>query len=146
MGAILMVTVPETIMRSEWRGEAKGTMPRRSTSKREAKVAIISMAQQARPKVTGHTEDLRAQFRKASATVVTMNPPGKLKTPSSMVSKSAECLSPVGRSLWSFSHSWRSLNSVHTAGGIWGMGAFISTRESLREARTAVQAGDAPDE
>src|SRR5215468_6166624 len=54
IGAILMVTVPETIMRSECRGEAKGTMPRRSTSKREAKVAIISMAQQARPKVTGH--------------------------------------------------------------------------------------------
>ena len=45
-------------------------MPRRSTSKREAKVAIISIAQQASPKVTGHTEDLRAQLRTASATPV----------------------------------------------------------------------------
>src|SRR3989304_9395604 len=90
IGAILMVTVPETIMRSEWRGEANGTIPRRSTSKREANVAIISMAQQARPNVTGQTEDLRAQLKKASATVVTMKPPGKLKTPSSRVSKNAE--------------------------------------------------------
>jgi len=105
MGAILMVTVPETIMRSEWRGEANGTIPRRSTSNREANVAIISMAQQARPNVTGQTEDLRAQFRKVSATVVTMKPPGKLKIPSSTVSKSAECLSPSGRVWWSFSHS-----------------------------------------
>src|SRR6185295_1500628 len=44
IGAILMVTVPDTIMRSECRGEAHGTMPRRSTSNREAKVAIISIA------------------------------------------------------------------------------------------------------
>ena len=73
-----MVTVPDTIMRSEWRGEAHGTMPRRSTSKRDAKVAIISMAQQASPKVTGHTEDLRAQLRKLSASEVTTKPPGKL--------------------------------------------------------------------
>ena len=78
MGAILMVTVPDTIMRSEWRGEAHGTMPRRSTSKRDAKVAIISMAQQASPKVTGQTEDLRAQLRKPSASEVTTKPPGKL--------------------------------------------------------------------
>ena len=137
MGAILMVTVPETIMRSEWRGEAHGTMPSRSTSKREAKVAIISMAQQARPKVTGHTEDFRAQLRKPSATVVTTKPPGKLKMPSVMLSKSAECLSPSWRSWWSFSHSWRSLNSVQTAGGICGVGAFISTRGSLRGAHRA---------
>jgi hypothetical protein len=32
-------------------------MPRRSTSKREAKVAIISIAPHASTKVTGHTED-----------------------------------------------------------------------------------------
>ncbi len=67
IGAILMVTVPDTTIRSECRGEAHGTMPRRSTSKRDANVAIISMAQQARPNVTGHTDDLRAQLRNASA-------------------------------------------------------------------------------
>ena len=64
IGAILIVTVPDTIIRSECRGEAHGTMPRRSTSKRDAKVAIISMAQHARPNVTGHTDDLRAQLKK----------------------------------------------------------------------------------
>src|SRR5215831_15906332 len=109
IGAILMVTVPDTIIRSECRGDAQGTMPRRSTSKRDAKVAIISMAQQARPNVTGHTDDLRAQFRKASAAVVTTNPPGKLWMPSVSDSNSGECLSPSGRVLWSASHSWRYL-------------------------------------
>ena len=64
IGAILIVTVPDTIIRSEWRGDAHGTMPRRSTSKRDANVAIISIAQHARPNVTGHTDDLRAQLKK----------------------------------------------------------------------------------
>src|SRR3954469_17947200 len=95
IGAILMVTVPDTIIRSEWRGDAHGTMPSRSTSKREAKVAIISMAQQARPNDTGHTEDLRAQLKKPSATVVTANPPGNEWIPSVTRSNSEECLSPV---------------------------------------------------
>src|SRR5207249_6469544 len=49
IGAILIVTVPETIMRSEWRGDAHGTIPKRSTSNRDANVAIISIAQQASP-------------------------------------------------------------------------------------------------
>ena len=71
IGAILIVTVPDTIIRSEWRGDAHGTMPNRSTSNRDANVAIISIAQHASPNVTGHTEDLRAQLRNASATVVT---------------------------------------------------------------------------
>src|ERR1051325_3149616 len=99
IGAILMVTVPDTIIRSEWRGDAHGTIPRRSTSNREAKVAIISMAQHARPNVTGHTDDFRAQFRNASAAVVTTNPPGKLWMPSVIDSNSEECLSPSGRVL-----------------------------------------------
>ena len=71
IGAILMVTVPETIIRSEWRGEAQGTIPKRSTSKREAKVAIISMAQQASPNVTGQIDELRAQLKIFSVEVVT---------------------------------------------------------------------------
>ena len=60
-----MVTVPDTIMRSAWRGDAHGTIPSRSTSNREANVAIISIAQQARPKVTGQTDDFLAQLKKA---------------------------------------------------------------------------------
>src|SRR4029450_3672618 len=99
IGAILMVTVPDTIIRSECRGDAHGTMPSRSTSKREAKVAIISIEHHASPKVTGQTDDLRAQFRNASAAVVTTKPPGKLWIPSVIDSKSGECLSPSGRVL-----------------------------------------------
>jgi hypothetical protein len=51
-------------------------MPKRSTSKREANVAIISIAQQARPKVTGQMDDLRAQLKIFSVEVVTIYPPG----------------------------------------------------------------------
>src|SRR5213592_4233482 len=76
IGAILMVTVPETIIRSEWRGEAHGTMPKRSTSNRDANVAIISIAQQARPNVTGQMEDLRAQLKTLSICAVAIQPPG----------------------------------------------------------------------
>src|SRR5512132_54012 len=96
IGAILMVTVPDTIIRSECRGDAHGTMPNRSTSKRDANVAIISIAQQARPNVTGQTDDLRAQLKNESATVVTRKPPGKLWIPSVSVSKVCDCLLPSG--------------------------------------------------
>jgi len=72
-GAIFSVTVPATIMTSDWRGEGRKTpAPKRSRSKREAPVAIISMAQQARPKVIGQGEDLRAQLKSQSREVVTM--------------------------------------------------------------------------
>src|SRR5260370_33903898 len=105
-------------------------MPSGYTSKREAKVGINSIAQQASPKVTGQTEDLRAQLRNASTTVVTTKPPGKLKSPSVTLSKRAECLSPSGRSWRYLSHSCRSLDSVQTAGGTCRFGAFMSTRRS----------------
>src|SRR3954470_16521946 len=95
IGAILMVTVPDTIIRSECRGEAHGTMPRRSTSKRDANVAIISIAQQASPNDTGHTDDLRAQLKNPSATVVTAKPPGKLLKASGTRPNSHECLAPL---------------------------------------------------
>src|SRR5947208_13946867 len=100
IGAILIVTVPETIIRSEWRGEGDGTLPSRSTSKRDAKVAIISIAQQARPNETGHTDDFLAQLKKPSATVVSAKPPGKLWRPSVTCSKNDECLSPVSGRRW----------------------------------------------
>src|SRR5581483_9606864 len=122
IGAILIVTVPDTIIRSECRGDAHGTMPSRSTSNREQNVAIISIAQHARPNVTGHTDDLRAQFRNASAAVVTTKPPGKLWIPSVIDSNTAECLSPSGRVLWSCSHSWSSLKLRQMGAGITGTG------------------------
>jgi hypothetical protein len=40
-------------------------------------VAIISIAQQARPKVTGQTDDFLAQLKILSVEVVTIQPPGK---------------------------------------------------------------------
>src|SRR2546428_11267842 len=117
IGAILMVTVPETIIRSEWRGEAQGTMPKRSTSKRDANVAIISIAQHARPNVTGHIDDLRAQLKIFSVDVVTVQPPGMWWIASAMEVSASEVLSLSARVWWYFSHSWRSLNSLHTGGG-----------------------------
>src|SRR5574337_758872 len=72
-GAIFSVTVPATIMTSDWRGDGRKTpAPNRSRSNRDAPVAIISMAQQARPKVIGQGEDLRAQLNSQSAVVVKM--------------------------------------------------------------------------
>jgi hypothetical protein len=63
-GAILRVTVPATIMRSDCLGLGRKTSaPKRAISKRDVLAAIISMAQQARPKVSGQTEDFRAQLK-----------------------------------------------------------------------------------
>ncbi len=62
-GAILRVTVPATIIRSDCRGLGRKTSaPKRAISKREVLAAIISMAQQARPKVSGQMDDCRAQL------------------------------------------------------------------------------------
>src|SRR5207249_6454965 len=64
---IFLVTVPATIITSAWRGVARKTpAPRRSRSNRAAPVAIISIAQQARPKVIGQSEFARAQFSSRS--------------------------------------------------------------------------------
>ena len=61
-GAILIETRPEMMSRSAWRGEArKASKPKRATSTREATIDIISMAQQARPKVIGNSALPRAQ-------------------------------------------------------------------------------------
>ena len=63
-GAILRVTVPATIIRSLWRGLGRKTSePKRAISKRAVEAAIISMAQQANPKVMGQIADLRAQLK-----------------------------------------------------------------------------------
>src|SRR6185503_10714965 len=51
------------MMRSLCRGLGRKTpAPKRSISNRPAPVAIISIAQQARPKVIGQSADLRAQL------------------------------------------------------------------------------------
>ena len=62
-GAILFETRPAMIIRSLCRGEPRITSaPKREMSKREAIIDIISMAQQARPKLIGQMEFLRAQL------------------------------------------------------------------------------------
>src|SRR5437870_6123135 len=51
------------IIKSLWRGLGRKTpAPKRSMSKPPAPVAIISIAQQAKPKVIGQIADLRAQL------------------------------------------------------------------------------------
>ncbi len=56
-GAILSETVPETTIRSAWRGPgANGMTPRRMKSWRDIEVAMNSMAQQARPKLKTQSE------------------------------------------------------------------------------------------
>src|SRR5215813_10407076 len=73
IGAIFNVTVPATMIKSDCRGLGrKMPAPNRSMSKRDAPVAIISMAQQARPNVIGHRADLRAQLKTKSTVVVMM--------------------------------------------------------------------------
>src|SRR5205809_3478285 len=70
-GAILRDTRPETIMSSALRGEAlKTSEPKRARSLRPLVAFIISIAQQASPKVAGHNEDLRAQLIRESSRVV----------------------------------------------------------------------------
>src|SRR5689334_12212939 len=72
-GAIFSVGVPATIMRSDCLGLGRNTpAPKRSISKRDAPVAIISIAQQASPNVIGHSADLRAQLKTKSTLVVTI--------------------------------------------------------------------------
>src|SRR2546425_1629026 len=124
-----MVTVPETIIRSEWRGEAQGTMPKRSTSKREANVAIISIAQHARPNVTGQIDDLRAQLKILSVDVVTIHPPGMWWIASAIEASALEVLSSDWRGWGDLSHPPKSLNSLQTAAGGCGTGGFTFASE-----------------
>src|SRR5579863_10725953 len=62
-GAILWETRPAMMIRSDCRGDGRKTSaPKRAMSKRDAPMDIISMAQQARPKVIGQIEFLRIQL------------------------------------------------------------------------------------
>ena len=67
-GAIFCETRPAMIIRSDCRGDGRNTSaPKRAMSKRDAPIDIISMAQQARPKVMGQIEFLRTQFTTLSS-------------------------------------------------------------------------------
>src|SRR5918993_2680904 len=89
-GAILRETGPETIITSAWRGLARNTSePKRARSWRESVVAIISMAQQARPKVAGHKLDLRAQLTSESSRVVMISGSASDRTVSRPIGKTS---------------------------------------------------------
>src|SRR5579883_2644595 len=80
-------------MRSACRGEAlKTSMPKRARSKSAAPVAIISMAQQAKPKVAGHT-----LLRLAHLTTSSRVPVRKLREKLSRPIRSASSKEPLGR-------------------------------------------------
>src|SRR5262249_59388197 len=71
-GAILLETRPAIIIRSDCRGDGRKTSaPKRAISKREAPIDIISIAQQAKPKVIGQIEFLRIQLMALSKVVRT---------------------------------------------------------------------------
>src|SRR5271170_2844618 len=75
-GAILLETRPAMIIKSLWRGDGRNTSaPKRAISKRDAPIDIISIAQQARPKVIGQIEPLRIQST-AESRVVSTSPSG----------------------------------------------------------------------
>src|SRR5580704_3121678 len=62
-GDIFSVTVPATIIKSAWRGDGRNTSePNRAISNREVVEAIISIAQQASPNVSGQIALFRAQL------------------------------------------------------------------------------------
>src|SRR5580765_8302551 len=70
-GAIFRETLPETIITSACRGEARNvSAPNLERSFRDETVFIISIAQHASPNVAGHRLDLRAQLTTASSFTV----------------------------------------------------------------------------
>src|SRR5688572_25047185 len=71
-GAIFLETRPDTIITSAWRGDARNvSAPNLDRSFLAETVFIISIAQQARPKVAGQRLDFRAQLTTASSLTVT---------------------------------------------------------------------------
>ena len=71
-GAIFRETRPDTIITSACRGEAlKVSAPKRERSFLAETVFIISIAQQAKPKVAGQMLDFLAQLTTASSFTVT---------------------------------------------------------------------------
>lgn len=57
----MLVNVPATMIKSDCRGEALSTIPKRSISYRLTAACIISTAQHANPKVSGQRDPALAQ-------------------------------------------------------------------------------------
>src|SRR6201991_376585 len=80
-------------MTSDWRGDARGAKPNRSTSYRGIDTCIISTAQQAKPNVIHISEPVRAQVIRSSA-AATKKP---LSESSWLTSRKYGSLAPTGR-------------------------------------------------
>src|SRR5438132_1146710 len=100
-GAIFRDSRPATIIRSDCRGlPRKTSAPKRAMSYREQLIAIISIAQQARPKVIGQIEERRAHWTIFSTVVV--NTGISVSRPISTVGRRSpidEFVSPIERAL-----------------------------------------------
>src|ERR1041385_314499 len=91
-GAIFRETRPETIITSACRGLARNTSaPKRARSLRDVVAFIISIAQQASPKVAGHSDDLRAQLMSESSRVVSNSGKASAMTFSRPIQTSLRC-------------------------------------------------------
>src|SRR5688572_1895157 len=94
-GAIFLETLPETIITSAWRGLARNTSePKRARSLRDDVAFIISIAQQASPKVAGQSDDLRAQLISESSRVVSTSGKASAITFSSPILKTTSGCGP----------------------------------------------------
>src|SRR5438552_308308 len=90
-GPILVETRPATIITSAWRGDGLNTSaPNRDTSKRDAAAAIISIAQQARPNVSGQRLLRRAQLTSSASDARTKGWPAGPKPGVAMLESCAE--------------------------------------------------------
>src|SRR5229473_8685908 len=119
-GAIFCERRPATIIRSAWRGDGRKTSePNRATSKRAADMDIISMAQQARPKLSGQMELLRAQFT-ALSRVVKMMPSSSRRLPKSSGLVRVTCL-PSDVLIVSRVHYFRTGNGWRQTVGLRGV-------------------------
>src|SRR6478736_1557586 len=93
-GAIFRDNRPATIIKSDCRGLPRNTSaPKRAMSYREALIAIISIAQHARPNVTGQIDDRRAHCTIFSTVVISTGMSASLGADSRML------VAPVERAL-----------------------------------------------
>src|SRR5918993_4689888 len=96
-GASLNGTRPAQMKTSAWRGEKLcRSIPKRARSKRDAAVAMYSMAQHAVPNGIGHSEFDRAQLvRKSSRVVMKFADGSDMTVPASPVLAVAGFTNPI---------------------------------------------------
>src|SRR6476620_3682745 len=95
-GAILLLTRPAIIIRSDWRGDPRKTSaPNRAMSNRDADIDIISIAQQAKPNDIGQIEFLRAQLIAFPSEVVRIPSESRLSSKPSLSMRANNSAGPL---------------------------------------------------